>query len=44
MNHVMKKVPVDVKENYASFSDPSFPLPDDLIAKVAEFVSGLSQR
>lgn len=38
MNHVLKDVPADVEENYAAFSDPSFPVSELFAAAVGEFV------
>lgn len=38
MNHVLKDVPADVEENFAAFSDPSYPVSEIFAAAVAEFV------
>jgi pimeloyl-ACP methyl ester carboxylesterase len=40
MNHVLKDVPTDLDENYASFSDPAYPLADRLGELVAAFAKG----
>lgn len=38
MNHVLKDVPADVEENFAAFSDPSYPVSEIFASAVAEFV------
>jgi len=38
MNHVLKDVPQDIEENFAAFSDPSYPVSQALAQALAEFV------
>ncbi len=38
MNHVLKDVPQDIEENFAAFSDPSYPVSQALAEALAEFV------
>lgn len=40
MNHVLKRVPAEVEANFASFSDPSYPVDPDLVASLAAFARG----
>jgi hypothetical protein len=37
MNHVLKDVPQDIEENFAAFSDPSYPVSRALAEAIAEF-------
>lgn len=37
MNHVLKDVPQDIEENFAAFSDPSYPVSQALAEALAEF-------
>jgi len=37
MNHVLKDVPQDVEENYASFSNPGYPVSLEFVDRVAMF-------
>lgn len=43
-NHMMKQVSNDVEENYASFSDPSFPLSPGLVMAIQEFLTRVPAR
>ncbi len=40
MNHVLKSVPPEVDANYASFSNPDFPVAADLVVAIAAFAKG----
>jgi hypothetical protein len=40
MNHVLKEVPMELDENYRSFSDPSYPLARGLAELLAAFAKG----
>ncbi|HUX36310.1 MAG TPA: alpha/beta fold hydrolase [Rectinemataceae bacterium] len=42
MNHVLKSVPAEVDANYASFSNPDFPVAEDLVVSIAAFAKGES--
>lgn len=41
MNHVLKKVEGDKKENMAAYNDPSLPLHSDLIFSIVSFIKDL---
>lgn len=38
MNHVLKLVPADMKQQVASYTDPALPIAPELVAKVVKFV------
>jgi hypothetical protein len=40
MNHVLKTVPPEVEANFASFSDPAFPVAPGLVTGLAAFARG----
>ncbi|KAB0571135.1 alpha/beta hydrolase, partial [Helicobacter pullorum NCTC 12824] len=44
MNHVMRIVPKDVKEQLASYNDPKLPLAAELGARIVRFIDGLQPR
>jgi len=41
MNHVMRIVPNDVKQQLASYNDPQLPLAAELGSRVVRFIEGL---
>ncbi len=43
-NHMLKRVGNDVEENYASFSDPSFPLSPGLVPALQDFLTRVPAR
>ena len=44
MNHVLKNVPADPKQQAGSYSDPSLPVAPKLIAEMAGFVKGIKKK
>ena len=44
MNHVMRIVPKDVKEQLASYNDPKLPLAAELGERIVRFIDGLQPR
>ena len=44
MNHVMRIVPKDVKQQLASYNDPQLPLAAELGSRVVDFIDGLQPR
>ena len=44
MNHVMRIVPKDVKQQLASYNDPQLPLAAELGSRVVRFIDGLQPR
>ena len=41
-NHILKRVGNDVEENYASFSDPDFPLSPGIVPALLDFLAGMT--
>lgn len=41
MNHILKEAPADVKQNTATYSNPTLPLKPELVIGIANFVNGL---
>ncbi len=44
MNHVMRIVPKDVKEQLESYNDPQLPLAAELGQRIVRFIDGLQPR
>ena len=44
MNHVMRIVPKDMKEQLASYKNPNLPLAAELGTKILDFISSLPAR
>ena len=44
MNHVMRIVPNDVKQQLASYNDPQRPLAAELGNRLVRFIDGLQPR
>lgn len=41
MNHILKDVPPDPAQQQASYSDPSLPLAEGLVERIARFIAGV---
>jgi hypothetical protein len=44
MNHVLKKVPVDIGLQTKSYSDPSLPIPSEMIDSIVAFILEVSGK
>ncbi|HEX8502291.1 MAG TPA: alpha/beta hydrolase [Pyrinomonadaceae bacterium] len=44
MNHVLKLTPADVRQQLASYSDPTLPLAPKFLAEVVAFVKGVEKK
>jgi uncharacterized protein len=44
MNHVLKDVPADPKQQAGSYSDPSLPVAPKLLAEMSDFVKGIKKK